>query len=387
MLRIVAVQRLRERGGLSVPSRLDSAVAVAAAALMAGGSIAAAWLQETPRPLDAGALALVVVAGLALAWRRQAPVVVLTVVVALVGVYVRAGYPYGPIQLSMVFAMFEVARLRGLQVSLLACAAAVAASVAALLTRTASNADEPLLLSALWASWLVVPWSVGALVHVRTAAAQRARRELVARAALEERMRVAREVHDIAGHGFAAVAMQAGVGLLVLDEQPAQAKASLEAIKTTSTKALTDLRALLDAFRQGADVNAEPVEPREGLGEVAALVESVRAAGLPVRISAEPIEVPAEVGRVAYRVLQEALTNVLRHAGPATAEVCVQRERDLLIVEVSDRGVGAEELRPGLGLIGMRNRVSAVGGELVTETRKGGGFKVSARLPIVRNAT
>lgn len=345
----------------------------------------AATLQDEIRPLDTGAAALVVLAGLALAWRRRAPVVALSVIVTLVAGYLLIGYPYGPIQLCLVFAMFEVARLRGLRTSLIACAAAVVATAAATLSRALVPAEIPALLLAVWASWLVIPWSVGALVQVRSAATRRARQELAARAALEERMRVAREVHDVAGHGFAAVAMQAGVALLVFDEQPKQAKESLEAIQSTSTKALTDLRMMLDAFqrRAGADAGRAESVAEEGLRHLAALVENVRAAGLPVQLSMEDVAVPDEIDRVAHRVVQEALTNVLRHAGATTAEVRVHREQDTLVVEVLDGGVGTEEVRPGLGLTGMRNRVAGVGGELIAHPRPGGGFRVSARLPIV----
>lgn len=205
----------------------------------------------------------------------------LAVVIAAVATYLLAGYPYGPVQLCMVFAMFEAARLRPLHTSLLACGAAVAAATGALLIRAGQDAAKPLLLAIVWASWLVVPWSVGALVRIRSAAIERSRQELAARSALEERIRVAREVHDVAGHGFAAVAMQAGVALLVLDEQPEQVKASLEAIQSTSTKALTELRTMLDADRRGGGA----ADATHGLRDVTELVEHVRAAGVPVRLS------------------------------------------------------------------------------------------------------
>ncbi|HEV8653236.1 MAG TPA: histidine kinase [Actinomycetes bacterium] len=353
------------------------------------GTMVAATLQDEVRPLDVGAITLVTLAAVALAWRRRAPVAALSVIVTLVAGYLLIGYPYGPIQLCMVFAMFEVARLRGLRTSLLACAAAVAATAAATLSRALMQADVPALLLAVWASWLVIPWSVGALVHVRSAATRRARQELAARAALEERMRVAREVHDVAGHGLAAVAMQAGVALLVFDEQPKQAKESLEAIQSTSVQALSDLRMMLDAFhrRTGAETGGTGSAAGQGLRVLGALVDSVRAAGLPVRLSLEDVAVPEDVGRVAYRVVQEALTNVLRHAGPTTAEVRVHRDQGTLVVDVLDGGVGAQDVRPGLGLTGMRNRVVAVGGELVAQPRTGGGFRVSARLPIAGDAT
>jgi signal transduction histidine kinase len=329
------------------------------------------------------------VATLALAWRRCSPVITLAVVVALVAGYLMARYPYGPIQLCMVFAMFEVARLCALRTSLLSCFGAVAVTATAMLFRAFVRADAPALLLALWSSWLVVPWSLGALVRVRTAAAQRARQDLATRAALEERLRLAREVHDVAGHGLAAVAMQAGVALLVLDEQPEQVKKSLEAIQSTSAKALADLRTMLDAFhsRAGADADDQAASGADRLRNVAALVDNVRAAGLPVRLSLEDVTAPAAIDRVAYRVVQESLTNVLRHAGPTTAEVRVHRELDTLVVEVLDRGVGADDVQSGLGLTGMRNRVTAVGGELNVQTRVGEGFRVSARLPLARDVT
>lgn len=374
---------------ICIPTKRDVAIAVGVAVLVVLGTRVTATLQAHVRPLDAGAIALVIVAALALAWRECAPLAALSVVVALVAAYLLLGYPYGPIQLCMVFAMFEVARLRPLRTSLLACATAVGVTAAAMLFRALMRAETPLLLLAVWASWLVIPWAVGALVQIRAAAARRAREELVARAALEERLRIARDVHDVAGHGFAAVAMQAGVALLVFDERPAQIKESLEAIQSTSAKALADLRMMLDAFhrRAGAETGLTDSDTPDGLRDLAALIETIRAAGLSVRLSLEEVEASETIGRVAYRVVQEALTNVLRHAGPTTAEVHVHRERDMLLVEVLDRGVGADELQTGLGLTGMRERVLAVGGELIAQPRTGGGFQVLARLPLGGDAS
>lgn len=188
----------------------------------------------------------------------------------------------------------------------------------------------------------------------------------------------------MAGHGFAAVAMQAGVALLVFDEQPEQARQSLEAIRSTSTDALAELRAMLDPLFRPTGVEPElRADAADGVPGLASLVDHVRAAGLPVDLSVDVAAVPEQTGRVAYRVVQEALTNALRHAGPTTAVVRVYRRQGALVVEVLDRGVGAEQVRPGRGLGGMRERVVAVGGELSVESRPGGGFQVSARLPIV----
>jgi signal transduction histidine kinase len=347
------------------------------------GTLVIARLQPGARPLDAGGIGLMVLAGFALAWRRRAPVVVLGVVVASVGTYLLIGYPYGPVQVCMVFAMFEVARLRGLRASLVACLVSVVLTAGAMVPRALLPAEVPVLLLAVWASWLITPWAVGALVQARSAAVRRARKELAARAAWEERMRVAREVHDVAGHGFAAVAMQAGVALLVFDEQPEQARQSLEAIRSTSTDALSELRAMLDEFNRPAGLKPAPRAGADGWPELATLVDHVRAAGLPVDLSVDVAAVPEETGRVAHRVVQEALTNALRHAGPTTAVVRVHGRGDTLVVEVLDHGVGAEQVRPGRGLAGMRERVVAAGGELTVESVPGGGFRVSARLPMV----
>jgi signal transduction histidine kinase len=381
-----------------VPSPVDIWLAAGAAVAVVLGSALAAAIQQPPRPLDGWAVLLMVAAGGALAWRRAAPMVALGVAVGAVGIYLLGGYPYGPIQLCMVVAMFEVARRVRLRTSLLACGLAAAAAVAFVLSRLAREADLPAVLVLGWTSWLVVPWSLGALVQVRTTAAERARHDLVARAGLEERMRVAQEVHDVAGHGFAAVAMQAGVALLVLEERPDQARQSLEAIRETSTQALTELRATLGAFhppRESRPVpssaaGAAPMADETGLGSLHALVERVRAGGLPVDLEVERAEVtlPPEADAAAYRVVQEALTNVLRHAGPTRALVRVTRQGDEVVVEVADRGRGTAEASPvgGRGLPGMRARVESAGGSLAAGPRVGGGFQVVARLPLAGGA-
>jgi signal transduction histidine kinase len=382
-----------------VPPPIDVWLAAGAAAVVIAGSVLAAAVQRPPRPLDIWAVLLMVAAAGALAWRRAAPMAALGGAVGAVGVYLLAGYPYGPVQLCMVVAMFEVARRHRVRTSLLACGLAAAVAVGFALTRLVRDADHlPAVLLLGWTSWLVVPWSLGALVQVRATAAERARHDLVARAALEERMRVAQEVHDVAGHGFAAVAMQAGVALLVLEERPDQARQSLEAIRETSTTALTQLRATLDAFHppgEATPVASSAAEtPRVGeeigLGGLPALVDHVQAGGLPVdlQVDRSDVTLPPEVDAVAYRVVQEALTNVLRHAGPTRALVRVGWEDDEVVVQVADCGRGTVQGAPagGRGLPGMRARVEAAGGSLATGSHDGGGFQVVARLPLAGGA-
>nr|WP_228047607.1 histidine kinase [Saccharopolyspora sp. HNM0983] len=231
---------------------------------------------------------------------------------------------------------------------------------------------------ALWASWLLVPWSLGSLVQARTSATRRAREDLAARAALQERVRITGEVHDVAGHGFSAVAMQAGVALLVFDEQPAQARRCLESIKSTSDEALADLRTILDDSREpGAE---------GGLDGLARLAERTRTAGVPVQLSVSAPSVPADVGGAVFGVVREALTNVLRHAGSATATVGVRVAGEELEVEVLDDGAGGAVAPDGAGISGMRNRVEALGGELSAKPRAGRGFRVLARIPLPGSA-
>jgi signal transduction histidine kinase len=380
-----------------VPSPVDVWLAAGVAAVVIAGSVLAAAVQQPPRPLDVWAVLLMVAAAGALAWRRAAPMVALGGAVAAVGIYLLGGYPYGPIQLCMVVAMFEVARRHRLRTSLLACGLAAVAAVVFVLSRLAREADLPAVLVLGWTSWLVVPWSLGALVQVRSAAAERTRHDLVATAALEERMRIAQEVHDVAGHGFAAVAMQAGVALLVLEERPDQARRSLEAIRETSTQALTELRGTLDAFHPPREARSVVVSSATGapadeigLGGLPALVDHVQAGGLPVDLQVDRtgVTLPPEVDAVAYRVVQEALTNVLRHAGPTRALVRVTQEDDEVVVEVADRGRGTAQAAPdgGRGLPGMRARVESAGGSLAAGPRDGGGFQVVARLPLAGGA-
>jgi signal transduction histidine kinase len=261
--------------------------------------------------------------------------------------------------------------------SVVACVLSWVAMASAVMFRLLDEVDLPEVVMFIWTTtWLVLPWSLGALVNVWQSAQGRAKQDLMDRAALDERIRLAREVHDVAGHALAVIAMQAGVALRVFEVRPDGARDSLTAIRTASTQALGQLRAALDqGLRTTSGVGVE---------ELPALVESVRACGLPVELRLEPVELPAEVDAVVYRVVQESLTNVLRHAGKTTAEVRVQHEADELLVSVADRGrwpAGAA-VRDGRGLSGMRARVESVGGTLATGARDAGGFEVVVRVPI-----
>jgi signal transduction histidine kinase len=196
-------------------------------------------------------------------------------------------------------------------------------------------------------------------------------------------------VHDVVGHGLAAINMQAEVALHLLGKRPAagtgQAETALTAISRSSKEALDELRATLDLVRR-ADPGA-PRQPGPGLGRLADLVQRVRAAGVPVtvRLTGDRRDLPAALDLTAYRVVQESLTNVLRHAGTATAEVRIDYSADAIDIEVTDSGAGAAGSAlggDGHGITGMRERVTAVGGEFTAGPGDGRGFRVRARLPL-----
>jgi signal transduction histidine kinase len=173
--------------------------------------------------------------------------------------------------------------------------------------------------------------------------------------------------------------MQAGVALVVLDEQPAQVRASLEAIRAASVQALQELRAVLDTV---APVHPDGSSPgAQRAGRLTALVDRARGAGLPVKLQVTD-EVPAELSGVVHDVVRESLTNVLRHAGPTQAVVTIGRASGEVVVTVADGGRGATPTGGGRGLSGMRDRVEAAGGSLTAGPREAGGFTVTARLPL-----
>ncbi|TML30520.1 MAG: sensor histidine kinase [Actinobacteria bacterium] len=212
----------------------------------------------------------------------------------------------------------------------------------------------------------------------RTRAEQaRVRAEQQRRQASEERLRIARELHDVLGHHLSLINVQAGVGLHLMDEQPEQARTALVAIRQASAEALREVRSVLGVLR--AEDEQAPRTPAPGLANLSTLVED---AGASASVLGEPRELPAEVDRAAYRIAQEALTNVRRHAGPAaSARVTIGYGPDALTVRVADDGIGgvAED---GNGIAGMRARAAALGGTLTAGPADGGGFLVEARLPL-----
>jgi signal transduction histidine kinase len=342
------------------------------------------------RRLDALGIALLAVSALALAARRQRPVPVLVVTVVATMLYYLLGYPYGLAFLGLYVAFFT-AVVTGHRLA--AWVGAVVLTANMWLSWAARYPVEPSVLA--WtAACLLIVLGAGEVVRLRRAyldslrqravEAERTRDEEGRRRASEERLHIARELHDLIGHNISLINVQASVGLHLLERQPEQAAAALTAIKQASKDTLDELRLVIGAVRGGeAD---SPRRPARGLADLDALVSSAAAAGLAVNleVAGTPRPVPAGLGLTAFRIVQESLTNVRRHAGPATTAVRLEYGDHALTVRIEDDGQGTRQppRRGGSGLAGMRERAAAAGGELEAGPRPGGGFLVLARLPL-----
>jgi signal transduction histidine kinase len=346
------------------PALADIGVAAVVLFICIGGT-----LHQAPH--QPWALALAVTAALSLVVRRRWPVVTLAIVTVTTSVYLVVGFPYGPILLTLLVAVYSVARHRPTRTAALAALIALVVLIVHVVVRSGSLGASLLGLVP-GSAWIVVPFALGVSMRFygENVARQRNRR------ADEERLRVAQEVHDIVGHGLSAIQMQADIALHVMPKQPEQAAAALAAISRTSREALDELRVTLALARDDSRA------PMPGLARLDALAARTGESGLPVRIHTvgQPRPLPGPVDLAAYRVVQESLTNALRHAGPAVATVHVGYHPDAVSVVVVDTGHGGE-VGPGQGIEGMRRRVAALGGTFSAGPSEGGGFRVTARIP------
>jgi signal transduction histidine kinase len=220
------------------------------------------------------------------------------------------------------------------------------------------------------------------LLQERADQLERTQEEVARRAVAEERLRIARELHDVVAHSMSVVAVQAASGRLVVDTDPARAREALVAIEDTSRSALDEMRRLLGVLRQDGDGNGR--EPAPGLGDLDRLVAQTVEAGVPVSVRVEGARRALSPGAdlTAYRIVQEALTNVRKHAPGAAASVTVRYQEDCVHIEVADDGGGRPARPPGTGhgLVGMRERVALYGGAVEAGPATGGGFRVAAVL-------
>jgi signal transduction histidine kinase len=229
------------------------------------------------------------------------------------------------------------------------------------------------------------PWVAGRAIRQRRLSDTQLEHEKATAGAaiVEERARIARELHDVVAHSISVMVLQARGGRRVLESEPADARNAFDTIERTGQQALDEMRRLLGMLRTSDEALA--LAPQPSLKELGRLVAQVQAAGLPVQVAVEgePRELPPGVDLSAYRIVQEALTNALKHAGPARARVVVRYRADDLELEIADDGAGAGDSSvPGYGLIGMRERVSVYGGEFQAGMQPGGGYALRVRLPL-----
>jgi signal transduction histidine kinase len=354
--------------------------ALALGAFQVVGSYGAADNQPDRRPIGAVAILLLFAGPAALAWRDRHPLLAVAVALGATDVYIGLGYPYGPVFFSVVLALFTAVQAGHRRPTWMLAAAGYGGFVVAHIADPRAG-DANLTHLGLVAGWLVVVLAVSEVVRVRRD--QASERERVAheerqRRVSEQRLLLAQELHDVLAHNISLINVQASVALHLLDEHPDQARPALTSIKEASSDALHELRTALDVLRRGEEA---PRAPAPRLADLDDLVAGIRAGGIDVRLEHdEPTTpLPAAVELAAYRIVQEALTNVTRHARARAVTVRVE-SKDGVTVEITDDGVGGAA-EAGNGIAGMRERAAALGGTVEAGPRPSGGFRVAAHLP------
>ncbi|MEV7388597.1 MULTISPECIES: sensor histidine kinase [unclassified Streptomyces] len=401
-------QRVRERGpaqwwrygppwwhradhGAAEPSRsrLPWRSTVVLTVLVLVGSNFAAHQQPHREHLDVPARLLLLATCVLLLWRHRHPVPVAFGTAGLALVYLAAGYPYGPIFAAVAVACFSaiVAGHRRAAWAAVGMLWAGHLLISLWLYRLLPPPDDRganLGLEMVIATWVLIIVSAAELARVRREqwARERADRAQAARRrADEERLRIARELHDVLAHSISVINVQAGMGLALLDSDPEQARAALTTIKAASKEALGEVRQVLDTLRAPGDA---PRTPAPGLGRLPELVEQAASAGLTVTVEGEPPRLPPGADLAAFRIVQEALTNVVRHSVSRHARVLLEPGGGELRLRIDDDGpaTGADAGGSGNGLAGMRERAAALGGTIEAGPRADGGFRVLAVLPV-----
>ncbi|WP_436773680.1 sensor histidine kinase [Yinghuangia sp. YIM S09857] len=353
------------------------AAGVAAALLLAGRSG-----DRPDSDLAPVGYALLAAGGLALAARRRAPVSVLAATGLCAMGYQAVGFDVPVV--AFLFAVYAAVRAGHRVVTLAASVVMIAAlPLAALASLHDMGEAYARARGALEIAWLVAAGAAGEALRQaerRADEAERTREEAARRRADEERLHIARELHDSLTHQISIVKVQSEVAVHVARRRGEDVPPSLLAIQEAAREATRELRATLQALRD------DDTAPPRGLDHIPELVERAGAAGLTATlvVDGRRTDVPAAVGRTAYRIVQESLTNVARHASAATASVHIGYGRDVLAIRVDDDGTATRDTvpEPGMGLLGMRERVTALGGRLRAEPSSGHGFTVQAELPL-----
>jgi signal transduction histidine kinase len=368
-------------------------------------ALAFTW-DECDADCDPGGLAvwLVLATTVPLVWRRRHPLAVSLVTGMATAAYGFAHYPdlAMPIAVGGVVGMYSVAAWGSRRAALFAGGVAV---VVVVVVMSLPRADADVVDAAFVSLGLAGAWVLGDRARVQRALTaglqeravrlERERAEEARRAVATERARIARELHDVVAHHVSMMVVQAEAGPVVVERDPARAAGAFEAIAATGRQALVEMRRLLGVLRGDGDGETAPsLAPQPGLAQVPSLVEQVGRAGLRVELVVEGPEapLPAGVDLSAYRIVQEALTNAVKHGGPGRAEVLVRYGERELQLRIWDEGRPAggggpppeagAGTAPGRGLLGMQERVGLFGGELRAGSGPNGGFTVAARLPI-----
>jgi signal transduction histidine kinase len=390
--------------GLRLPPRVSDVLLAAFVTVMqVQGTLVRNQGEPILRPLaDLGNLGyvLLVISGVVIVVRRRWPVAVFVVTATASLVYYVLDFPDGPGWLGLFIATYTLTERGDGRRSLVVAGAGIAV-LAPVWLIAAANVEPRATIG--WVFFRigasVMSAALGESVRSRRVIAAEAleraelaerTREEEARARVdEERLRIAREVHDTVAHAIAVINVQAGVTAHVLDRRPEGTREALEAIERTSSRALEEMRTILGVLRDDRDGRV----PQPGLAQIDDLAARAREAGLEVvvRRASSAVEVPSAVGGAVYRIVQESITNVIRHVGPTRVSVAVAYDADAVAVRITDEGPQRETLAtsaaavpaaPGRGLLGMRERCQLLGGELATGRTMDGGFEVTARLPL-----
>ncbi|SDE17046.1 sensor histidine kinase [Glycomyces harbinensis] len=360
------------------------AIPVAVAALLV---VTAAAGDHPATGIGAAAYALLAVSGLVLAVARRAPVLALIVTGLCAVGYQAAGFDIAAV--AYLFAVYAAVRAGRRVIAAAASLAMIAALPLAALASGVQDTGDAFTQgrNALELAWLIAAAAAGEALRQaerRADEAERSREAAARRRADEERLHIARELHDSLTHQISVIKVQAEVAVHLSRKAGAPVPEALLAIQSASREASRELRATLEALRD------DDTRPPRGIGDIPELVERARALGLDATLSidGEPYTVPEALGRTAYRIVQEALTNTARHGAATSATVGIGYRPDLVAVTVDDDGEAAPggPPVPGIGLLGMRERVTALGGSLHARPRDDGGFRVEADLPVDRAA-
>jgi signal transduction histidine kinase len=369
--------------------RNDFLLAGVVLALQLGLSALAAGHHRNQSGLDAVGWFLLVVGPVALlAWRRHPVLALWVTFLATVG---PATPHLGYLSLIVAVLLAATSGHRRAAWTVICVGYVVSLWLAPLVWgQSLATLDSALILGG-WLAVLGVAAEALRMRRERVAQTRAARQSEERRRASEGRLQMARDLHDVIGHNISLINVQAAAGLDLIDVQPEQARAALAAIKAVSKDALVELRTMLAALRQ--DGVEAPRAPAPGLNQLDELVAATQAVGLRVAIEATgpPVALPASVDLAVYRIVQEALTNVTRHAPGAAVNIRIGYPPDAVLVEIEDTGCpdvtavtssDGRGLSSGTGIAGMRERATALGGSLEAAPRPGGGFRVTAHLPL-----